>query len=462
MAAGRKRKARIAQWLLGMSIFVLLAGAAGLIYWFYFQIKEVRVAVTNPKGEDAVILASINDWLVSQNRRYRLRIVSTGSPQASLDKLRAHDVEVAAVRADRVSGGGVASVMVLFNEVAGIVAHEDSAASEWGGLGRATIGVPRGTAPDDPLLLALLRLNGVTDPRIVSLETDQVRRAIERRQVQALGFVSPLPGYAAQNFSQYFGAKSGALAMPGVDDPEMLASKDRRYGAATIVAGSLRASPSVPQEAVGTLSVGRHLVVRTGMANILVAGFVRAMLDARRGLFDDNPLFRQAGSPDLEADAYLKVHDAAKTIYNGEEPSWRDLAVEWIYLLPVILGALGTAVVWLIQRTLQPEYRAAPDLVADLLDIRQEAIEATDEGALRMLRRRIDDLAVELTGDAYQYAGMDGMGAVLTAMLIAENAVFERRASLRDPDHEFRPEAGGAGVEKTAERVTAALAATRS
>ena len=431
MAQKLSRKERIARWLLMIFLAICAIGFAILIHWMYFRVLEVKIAVSNPNGEDAEILSSVNDWMVSDKRRFRIKLVPTGSPDGSLEKLRLREVHMAVLRGDRVRGDGFSSIMVLFNEVASVIVPAGSPVKDWVDLQNRTIGTPRGTAPDDPLLLALLKLNGVPAPRTLSLETDNVREAVDRKRVQAIGFVSPIPGYASRNFRQYLGTKGAEPAFLTVENPDLLAGKDKRFAAATIVAGSLRPSPPAPDEAIGTLSVGRQIMVRTESNRFVIASFVRTMLDARRALFSAQPLFAQAGAPDVSADAYLKVHDAAKKIYNGDEPSWTDMALEWIYIVPMIVGALGSIALWLFQRYVHPEYRDPSFLVSELLEVREEAQEAEDEADLRALRKRVDKIAEEIDSEAYQYAGMEETGAVLTAMLIAENQISERRAALQ-------------------------------
>jgi TRAP-type uncharacterized transport system substrate-binding protein len=463
MSRKRTQKERIAQRLLWISVLVAVAGAAFLVWWLYFKVLEFRVAVSNANGEDAAILTSINDWMVSENRRFRLRVIPTGSPAASLEKLAKREVEIAVARGDRLDRGGVSSIMLLFSEVAGVVMPENTVVKTWADLNKVAIGVPRGTAPDDPLLLALLRLNGVSNPRLVSLETEQVRTALERKQVQALGFVSPLPGYASRNFHLYFGPKSGDLSMLAVEEPDLLAAKDKRFASASVVAGSLRANPATPDEAVGTLAIGRHLFVLDRVNNFRIAQLVRVLIDARRALFSQHALLRQTGQPDLEADAFLKVHQAAANIYNGNEPSWRDLAIEWIYILPMVFGAVATIGIWIFQRYIHPEFTDPTDLVSDLLEIRIDAAEAESEYELHELRVKIDEIASELTSEAYEYADIEGTGAVLTAMLIAENQINERRAQLRDPGHALKcpPPAPDSPSEKVAHALAAAKSAKR-
>lgn len=431
MAQKLHRREKIARRLLLFFLAVAAIGVGLVAHWMYFRVNEVQIAVSNPNGEDAAILTAVNDWLTSERRRFRIKLVPTGSPQASLEQLRARKVQVAALRADRVEGRGVSSIMVLYNEVAGVMVPEGSPVKSWTDLQTRTIGTPRGTAPDDPLLLALLRLNGVANPRTLSLETENVREAVDRRRVHAIGFVSAVPGYASRNFRQYLGSRGSEPTFLTVDDPDQLAAKDKRFTAATIVAGSLRPTPPAPDEAVGTLATGRVLVVRSEANNFIIASLVRALLDARRALFGSQPLFAQAGSPDVEADAFVKVHDAAKKIYNGDEPSWTDMALEWVYIVPMIVGALGSIGLWIFQRYLHPEYRDPGFLVSELLDVRADAQECETDEELRKLRLRIDAIAEEIDSEAYQYAGMDETGAVLTAMLIAENQLRERRVELR-------------------------------
>lgn len=431
MAQKLSRKEKIARRLLLFFLAVAAIGVGLLAHWMYFRVNEVRIAVTNPNGEDAAILGAVNDWLTSERRRFRLKLVPTGSPAASLEQLRARKVEVASLRADRVEGQGASSIMVLFNEVAGVMVPEGSPVKSWTDLQTRTIGTPRGTAPDDPLLLALLRLNGVPSPRTLSLETEAVREAVDRKRVQAIGFVSAIPGYASRNFRAYLGSKGAEPTFLGVDDPDQLAAKDKRFSPATIVAGSLRATPAAPDEAVGTLAIGRVLLVRNEMNSFIVASLVRTLLDARRALFGAQPLFAQAGSPDVEADAFVKVHNAAKKIYNGDEPSWTDMALEWVYIIPMIVGALGSIGLWIFQRYVHPEYRDPSALVSELLDVRADALESETDDELRKLRLRIDAIAEEIDSEAYHYAGMEETGAVLTAMLIAENQLRERRIELK-------------------------------
>lgn len=417
-----------------MLVFALAAviGTAAAGYWLFMRDITLRVAVSKAGGDDATILNTLNDWMVSDGRRFRLRLLVSGSPEKSLEMLRSGAVDMAAVRADSVTRDRVSSIAVLHQDIAGIVLPPGSTIKSWTDLSSRAIGAYPGTQPDDMLLAALLRLNGVSDAKMVELDGEKVKALGTRRGVAAVAFVSPLVSRTVRPLRSLVPGRGEVPVVLGIEDPEALAAKDKRYMAGWIIAGSLRTTPPVPAEATGTLAVAHHLVVSTRAHSLVVSRFVRTLLDGRRALLASEPLFSQTGAPDYEADSFVKVHDAARKIYIGDEPSWTDLALEWIYIVPMVVGALGTLILWLVQRYLHPDLREATELVTELLDIREQAMSAASFETLDGLRHRTDSIARDLTRQgSISFADIEEIGAILSAINLAERQIAERRQALK-------------------------------
>jgi len=84
-------------------------------------------------------------------------------------------------------------------------------------------------------------------------------------------------------------------------------------------------------------------------------------MKVRRELLRENPLFAQITAPSTDADAYLPVHPGALAVYNGTTQSFIDEYSNYIYLGPMILGAIASvlAAAWKFLGIGQPEFREA-------------------------------------------------------------------------------------------------------
>src|SRR3954447_6614366 len=67
-------------------------------------------------------------------------------------------------------------------------------------------------------------------------------------------------------------------------------------------------------------------------------------MNARRDLLGELPILAQTTSPSTDADAYIPVHPGAAAYYNGTQQSFMDKYSDWIYLTPMVLGALASII----------------------------------------------------------------------------------------------------------------------
>ena len=79
-------------------------------------------------------------------------------------------------------------------------------------------------------------------------------------------------------------------------------------------------------------------------------------MNARNDLVRDQPLLAGIAAPDTDPDAYIAVHPGAAAYYNGTQQSFMDKYSNWIYLTPMVLGALASifATAWRFLGVRQP------------------------------------------------------------------------------------------------------------
>ena len=88
--------------------------------------------------------------------------------------------------------------------------------------------------------------------------------------------------------------------------------------------GTLRGAPPVPSDDLTTLKVAFYLVAKKKLDNDTVTDLTQALMNARRDLLGELPIFARVRAPDAAADAYLPVYPGAAAYYNGTQQSFLD------------------------------------------------------------------------------------------------------------------------------------------
>jgi hypothetical protein len=99
-----------------------------------------------------------------------------------------------------------------------------------------------------------------------------------------------------------------------------------------------------------------YLVANKKLGTDLVTTLTQTIMNARRDLLREQPIFAQITAPSTDADAYLPLHPGAAAFYNGTQQSFMDEYGNWIYLTPMVLGGAATvlAAAWKFLRLGKP------------------------------------------------------------------------------------------------------------
>src|SRR6202043_4123304 len=138
------------------------------------------------------------------------------------------------------------------------------------------------------------------------------------------------------------GANSSPVLIP-IDSAGAIADIKGPYESFDIPKGTLRGAPPVPDDDVTTLRVGYYLVANRHLSSVVVADLAKKVMSIRRDLVGEQPLLSGIAAPDTDADAYLSVHPGAAAFYNGTQESFMDRYGNAIYLTPMVLGAVASA-----------------------------------------------------------------------------------------------------------------------
>lgn len=343
---------RLSLWLrfvLIAGLAALAAGAGLLGYRYYTKPVSLTVAVGSIDGEAAQAMSAIASKLVSINAPVRLTIIDTGTALAAGKMFAAGKTDLAVVRGDVGDLSEAQAVVVVSHLVALVMAPPDTPIDSMGKLKGRNVGVI-GLETNSKLVDVLSREYGLDSAKVFrDVGLADARNALQSKQISALLVVVPLSQKYLALVRGFF--QQGPKALPvliSVDSAGAIAQAERAYESFDVPKGTVRGAPPVPSDDLTTLRTSLYLVARKKLGSDLVTSLTQTILNVRRDLMVEQPIFAQITAPSTDPDAYLAVHPGAAAVYNGTTQSFMDEYGNWIYLTPMVLGGIATlfAAIW--------------------------------------------------------------------------------------------------------------------
>lgn len=337
---------RLPLWLrfvLIAGVAVLAAGAGLFGYRYYTRPVTLTVAVGSIDGEASKAMSTIASRLVTINAPVRLTVIDTGTALAAAKTFSSGKADLAVVRGDVGDLSQAQAVVVVSHIVALVIAPPGSSIDGMDKLKGRNVGVI-GAETNSKLLDVLSKEYGLVRAKVFKDVTlADARRALQSKEISALLVVIPLSQKYLLLVRGLF--QEGPKALPvliSIASAGAIAEAERAYESFDVPKGTLRGAPPVPDDDLTTLRTSLYLVASKKLSSDLVTSLTQTIMNVRRDLLVEQPIFAQITAPSTDADAYLAVHPGAAAFYNGTQQSFMDEYGNWIYLTPMILGGMAT------------------------------------------------------------------------------------------------------------------------
>ncbi len=343
---------RLPLWLrlvLIAGVAVLASGAGLFAYRYYTHPTTLTVAVGSIDGEAAKAMSAIASKLVSINAPVRLTVIDTGTALAAGNTFAAGKADLAVVRGDGGDLSQAQAVVVVSHVVALVIAPPGSTIDGISKLKGHSVGVI-GADVNSKLVDVLSKEYGLDRAKVFKdVALADARQALQSKQISALLVVIPLSQKYLSLVRGFF--QQGPKALPvliAIDSAGAIAEAERAYESFDVPKGTLRGAPPVPDDDLTTLRTSLYLVAKKKLGTDLITSLTQTIMNVRRDLMVEQPIFAQITAPSTDADAFLAVHPGAAAFYNGTQQSFMDEYGNWIYLTPMILGGIATifAAIW--------------------------------------------------------------------------------------------------------------------
>jgi TRAP-type uncharacterized transport system substrate-binding protein len=329
---------------------VLIAGVAVLAigtglfgYRYYTHPVTLTLAAGSIDGEAAKAMSAIASRLVTINAPVRLTVIDTGTALAAAKMFSSGKADLAVVRGDVGDLSQAQAVVVVSHMVALLIVPPGSSIDAMDKLKGHSVGVIGGEA-NSRLVDALSKEYGLDRAKVFKdVALVDVRHALQSKSISALLVVIPLSQKYLSLVRAFFQQSAKALpVLISIDSAGAIAEAERAYESFDVPKGTLRGAPPVPDDDLTTLRTTLYLVANKKLSSDLVTSLTQTIMNVRRDLMVEQPIFAQITAPSTDPDAYLALHPGAAAFYNGTQQSFMDEYGNWIYLTPMILGGLAT------------------------------------------------------------------------------------------------------------------------
>ena len=384
------------RFLLVVGVVGLASGASLVAYRYYSRPVTLSVAVGSIDGEAAKAMSAIASRLVSINAPVRLKVIDSGTALEAAKAFSTGNVDLAVVRGDVGDLSQAQAVVLVSYMVALIVAPPGSTIDSMDKLKGRRVGVIGGDA-NAKIVDVLSKEYGLDRAKAFKdIALSDARRAIQSKEVGALLIVIPLAEKYLSLVRGFF--QEGPKALPvliSIDSAGAIAEAERAYESFDVPKGTLRGSPPVPDDDLTTLRASLYLVANKKLGTDLVTSLTQTIMNVRRDLLQEQPIFAQITAPSTDADAYLPLHPGAAAFYNGTQQSFMDEYGNWIYLTPMALGGIATvlAAAWKFLGIGNSEIQQGP--LDSLYALGRRIRNAGKEAELLDIEEEIDDILKE-------------------------------------------------------------------
>lgn len=409
----------------------IAVGAALVAYRSYSKPVTLSLAVGSFDGEATRIASIVAGRLDATNAPVRIRIVPTDNVLDSAKAFAAGKTDLAIVRAD-VGDLSEARTVVLVNKlVLMILAMPGSALTSIEKLRGHTVDVIGGEINRN-IVEALKKEYDLADKvnfRNISLA--DTPRAIKSKEASAFLVVAPLNEKYLSLMRRSFRDNHNSFpTLIPVESAGAIADVEGAYESFDIPLGTLRGNPPVPEADLTTLRVGSYLVANKKIDPDLITALTQALINIRNDLVRDQPLLAGIAAPDTDPDAYIAVHPGAAAFYNGTQQSFMDRYGNWIYLTPMVLGALASilAAAWrfLGIHPLEPPETTMKTLFALPRRIR----EVTSDAELTEIENQVDAALDAEMANAVRSDNAQDVATLVSMAHRLEDAIHRRRLAL--------------------------------
>ncbi|MGY3646350.1 hypothetical protein ACVWW2_001641 [Bradyrhizobium sp. LM4.3] len=187
-------------------------------------------------------------------------------------------------------------------------------------------------------------------------------------------------------------AKRGGFTLKAIDEAKALARKIPGISSETLTAGTLSASPEIPDDDLDTIGLEWLLVTQSKMSPAAAGELARTVYENKSALGLDSGFASRIEPASVEKDAFVMAHQGAADYINDDTKSFMDKYSDLMYLGAAALSVIGSIFAAIYAKITRIAPEKASELSTAILDIGERIEHAHSLDQLECLQDELEGI----------------------------------------------------------------------
>jgi TRAP-type uncharacterized transport system substrate-binding protein len=333
--------------------------------------ETLTFAVGEPNGEEAHFAAKLAAVMKSSNSRLKLRIVSGGDAAKAVAQFDRREADLTVLRTDAKMPARARAIAILEHDVVLLLSPGSKKIKSFEDLKKVKkIAV---LADGDNSASFVRTIFGFTESPDTAAKVQIAPPGSTPDKLFASGFGAVIAvahtSKVVQDKSYEQFARKGGFTLNAIDSGKALARKMPWISEETLSAGTLSASPAVPDDDVDTIGLQWLLVAQSKMAISTATDLARLIYENKAELALDDGFASKIEPADTDKDAFVIAHPGAAEYINDDTKSFMDKYSDMMYLGAGALSVIGSIFAAIYSKITRVAPERAGELATELLSI---------------------------------------------------------------------------------------------
>ncbi|HXH44498.1 MAG TPA: TAXI family TRAP transporter solute-binding subunit [Bradyrhizobium sp.] len=354
-------------------------------------------AVGSPNSDEALFAAKLAALLKNNASRFRIKIVDNPDNAKAIAQFDRKQADLVVLRTDAKVPLRARALAILEHDLVLLLGPGNRKIRSLAELKKKKVAVVAETDASLAFVRSILDLPDGPEAAKIQMAPQGV--PLDKLLGPATGYGAVIAivhaSRAVRDKSYEQAAKRGGFTLNAVDEAKTLVRKFPGISAETLTAGTLSASPQIPDDDLDTIGLEWLLVAQSRMSPSTAGELARIVYENKSALGLDNGFATRIEPASVEKDAFVIAHRGAADYLNDDTKSFIDKYSDLMYLGAAALSIIGSIFAAIYAKITRVAPEKASELSTAILDVGERIEHAHSLDQLECLQ---DELEAILRG----------------------------------------------------------------
>lgn len=373
-----------------LSLATVWAGRA----WLHNS-ETLTFAVGAPNSDEAQFATKLATLLKNNASRFRIKIVNNADNAKALAQFDRKQADLAVLRTDAKVPLRARTLAILEHDLVLLLGPGNKKIKSLAELKKKKVAI---LAENDSSLAFVRSILDIPSysPDAAKIQMAPPGATLDKLFAPANGFSAVIAvvhaSRAVRDKAYEQVAKRGGFTLNAIDEAKALARKFPGISDETLTAGTLSASPEIPDDDLDTIGLEWLLVAQAKMSATTAGDIARIVYENKSALGLDNGFATHIEPASVEKDAYVMAHQGAADYINDDTKSFMDKYSDMMYLGAAALSVIGSIFAAIYAKITRIAPEKAGELSTAVLDIGERIEHAHSLDQLECLQDELESI----------------------------------------------------------------------